>query len=198
MTTEQIHASLDAMLENPKSKNFLNHLVRNYMPITNVGKVWETPKGDFKCVLTKEPLFSSQDILEGIHTEEFKTQFMDNLKSMFDDNAQISSPMIKLIGDRKMGVTGKETTTYMSYQGFQEFYDWVITKALKGDKHMNWLLGSIRRDSFIKRAENIQDSDVQAKVKNINTAKDRSATFSLGDTNDALSKLKEKLEKEGK
>ena len=80
MNQEEIHVSLDAMLANPKSKNFLNHLVRSYMPITNVEKVWETPKGDFKCVLTKEQLFSSQDILEGIHTEEFKTQFMDNLK----------------------------------------------------------------------------------------------------------------------
>ena len=198
MNQEQIHASLDKMLDNPKSKNFLNHLVRSYMPITSVEKVWETPKGDFKCVLTREPLFSSQDILEGIHTEEFKSQFMSNLKNMFSENAKVESPIAKLIGDRKMGVTGKETTTYMSYQGFQEFYDWVITKALKGDKHMNWLLGSIRRESFIKRAENIQDSDVQAKVQNINTAKNRTATFSLGDAGDVLSKLKEKLEKEGK
>jgi hypothetical protein len=194
MNQEEIHVSLDAMLANPKSKNFLNHLVRSYMPITNVEKVWETPKGDFKCVLTKEELFSSQDILEGIHTEEFKTQFMDNLKTMFDENAKQESPMIKLIGDRKMGVTGKETTTFMSYQGFQSFYDWVITKSLKGDKHINWLIGNIRRESFVNRAENIADSDVQNKVKNINNSKNRTATFSLGDASEALLKLKEKME----
>jgi hypothetical protein len=30
MNQEQIHASLDKMLANPKSRNFLNHLVRKY------------------------------------------------------------------------------------------------------------------------------------------------------------------------
>jgi hypothetical protein len=58
MTKEQIHASLDKMLENPKAKNFLNHLVRSYMPVTNVIKVMDKPEKDFKCVLTREPLVS--------------------------------------------------------------------------------------------------------------------------------------------
>ncbi len=30
MTKEQIETSLDAMLENPKAKTFLNHLVRAF------------------------------------------------------------------------------------------------------------------------------------------------------------------------
>jgi hypothetical protein len=47
MSQEKIHASLDAMLENPKAKTFLNHLIRSYMPITNVEKVWDTPKSNF-------------------------------------------------------------------------------------------------------------------------------------------------------
>ena len=198
MNQEQIHASLDKMLDNPKSKNFLNHLVRSYLPITRVEKVLETPKGDFKCVLTREPLFSSQDILEGIHTEEFKSKFMRNLKNMFNENGKGESPIAKLIGDRKMGITGKDTNTFMSYQSFQIFYDWLITKALKGDKHINWLLGSIRRESFIKRAESIDDVDVQQKINKINSFKNRTATFTLGDSSSALLKLKEQLEKEEK
>jgi hypothetical protein len=195
MTPEQIHASLDNMLANPKSKNFLNHLVRAYMPVSNVEKVWNTPTGDFKCVLTREQLFSAQDILDGIQTEEFKSTFMDGLKSMFDENAKKTNPIAELIGDKKMGLTGKDTTTFMTVEAFQTFCDWVITKALKGDKHINWLIGGINRNSFLKRAENIQDGDVQKRVNNINNAKNKTATYTLGDASEALLKLKEKLEK---
>ena len=199
MSQEQIHSSLDKMLENPKTRNFLNHIVRSYMPISNVTKVDEKPKGEFKCVITRDELFSLGDILEGIETEQLKNDFMSNLKAMFDEKADKTSPMIKLIGDRKLGVTGKDTTTFMSYATFQEFYNWVVTKALKGDKHMNWLLKSIRHSNLIERAENIQDSDVQKKVNNFKKANAvaKTATFTLADSTDVLSQLKAKLEANG-
>lgn len=194
MTSEEIHSSLDKMLENPKAKTFLNHLVRSYVPITNVEKVFDRPTGDFKCVLTKDTLFSIQDIFEGIQTDEFKANFMSNLKSMFDENVDKTSPMAKLIGEKKMGVTGKDTTTFMSYSAFQDFYNWVITKSLKGDKHINWLLGSIRRSTFIKRAENIDDVELQNKINKVN--KKSTSTFTLGEASDVLSNLKKKLDGE--
>lgn len=196
MNQEQIHASLDAMLANPKSKNFLNHLVRAYMPITNVEKVLETPKGDFKCLLTRDKLISTQEILEGVKTEEFKADLMTSLKNMFDEKADKTTAMAKLIGEKKLAVTGKDTTTFMSYPAFQEFYNWVITKSLKGDKHINWLLGSIRRASFIERAESINDSEVQTKIKNIKKQGTpmKTTTISLGETSDVLSKLKAAME----
>jgi hypothetical protein len=198
MTQEQIHASLDKMLENPKSKNFLNHLVRSYLPINKVEKVWDKPSGDFKCALTRESLISVQEILEGVKTEEFKENLMKQMKSMFDENPEKRTAMDELVGDKKLGVTGKDTTTYMGYLTFQAFYDWVVTKSLKGDKHINWLLGSIRRESFVKRAENINDSGVQAKVKKIEKQKNNTATFTLGEANDVLAKIKAKMLKEGK
>jgi len=196
MTQEEIHSILDKMLENPKSKTFINHLVRAYMPITNIQEVMDQPKGDFKCVITKDSLFSAQDIFEGIQTEEFKANFMNNLKSMFDEKADKTSPIAKLVGEKNMGVTGKDTTTFMSYLAFQEFYNWVITKSLKGDKHINWLLGSIKRSSFIERAENIQDVDVQNKIVNMKKKKPVT-TFTLGDASDILSKLKKQMDSDG-
>ena len=193
MNQEQIHASLDKMLANPKSRNFLNHLVRAYMPISNVEKVWDIPEKDFKCVLTREQLFSVGDIMKGIQTEEFKADFMTHLKSIFSED-KVENPIAKLIGEKKMGVTGKDTTTYMSYPAFQEFYNWVITKSLNGDKHINWLLGSIRRASFIERAEKIQDAVVQKKVENLKKVVISKSSYTLGDASDVLSKLKAKLE----
>jgi len=192
MTSEQIHASLDKMLANPKTKNFINHLVRSYIPVSNIEKVLETPKGDFKCVITKEVLVSVQSIFEGMDTEEFKKDFTEHLKSMFSEE-KLETPMSKLLGDKKLGFTGKDTTTYMSYTATQEFYNWVITKSLKGDKHINWLLGSVNRNTFIKRASNIEDQDVQKKVTNLKRVSGVS-TYSLGDATDVLSKLKAKLD----
>ena len=200
MTQEQIHASLDKMLADQKSRNFLNHLVRAYMPITNVEKVWDKPKSEIKCAISRDTLISVQEILDGLHTEEFKNDTMTYLKSMFDEKADRTTPVAKLIGEKKLGVTGKETTTFMSYPVFQEFYNWVITKSLKGDKHINWLLGSIRRTSFMDRAAKINDATVQEKVSNFkkHSKKVNTATFTLADSNDALAKLKNKLESEGK
>jgi hypothetical protein len=194
MTTEQIHTTLDKMLEDPKAKTFLNHLVRSYMPVSQIEKVWDKPEGIFKCVISRDELISTQEILEGIHTEEFKTNMMTSLKGMFDDNVDKTSPMVKLMADKKMGVTGKGTTTFMSYPVAQEFYNWIITKSLKGDKHINWLLGSIRRASFIERGGTIQDKEVQAKIVKLTKTTKSTATFTLGDSNDGLMKLKALME----
>ena len=194
MTTEEIHSSLDKMLESHKSKIFLNHLVKAYMPISNVEKVIDKPEGGFKCVISKDDLVSVNEILEGIQTEEFKNNLMKSMKTMFDDNADKTTAMSKLIGDKKLGVTGKDTTTYMSVPIAQEFFNWVITKSLKGDKHINWLLGNIRRESFLKRAKNINDEKVQSTVRKLEKKVDRTATFTLGDANGALAQLKAKMQ----
>ena len=195
MTVEEIHSSLDKMLENPKSKNFLNHLVRSYIPVSKIEKVWNKPEGEFKCAISKDDLFSVQDIFEGIQTEEFKNDLMKSMKTMFDENADKTTPMAKLIGDKKLGVTGKGTTTYMSLPVAQEFFNWVITKSLKDDKHINWLLGNIRRESFVGRAKNINDDKVQSTISKLEKKADRTATFTLGDANGALAQLKAKMEK---
>lgn len=185
MTVKEIHESLDQLLSNPKSKNFLNHLVKAYFPITNVDKVWEKPKGSFKCVLTKEELFSAQDILEGIRTKEFEEDFMNNIKLVFTENFDNSHPLVKLIGERKMGVTGKDTNTYMSYPSMQEFYNWVLTKSLQGDKHINWLLSSIRKEDKI-------EGPSQKKTTNAKSQISTTGSFTLGEL-DSFKKLKDKF-----
>lgn len=198
MTNEEIFKALDEMLTNPKKKNFLNHLVRSYMPISNVRKVDITPKSSFKCVLTGEKLFSLNDILEGAQTEQFKIDFMASLKAMFDENAEKINPYLSIVEGKELAVTGKETTTFMSYPAFQTFYDWVITKSLNNDKHINWLLGSIRRETFFKRAESLNDPSLNEIVKrmkgNNGKPKIKPTSYSLGDVNDVLSQLKAKME----
>lgn len=198
MTQEQIYTYFDNMLENPKSRNFLNHLVKSYMPISNITKVIDKPEGEFKCVITRVELISTQEILEGIHTEEFKADVMKSLKTMFDDNADKIAPMTNLIGEKKMGVTGKNTTTFLSVSVANELINWVMTKVLKGDKHINWLIGGIKHSSFVKRASSSNDNDLKIRAEKIAEKNDRTAKYQLGDGNDALSALKAKLEKSEK
>jgi hypothetical protein len=194
MNKQEIFEKLDGMLTDSKKRNFLNHLVRSYVPSSKVEKVFDKPKGTFKCVLTNSELFSIQDILEGTQTEEFKKNFFDSLKLALDDKAPNITPIKKLIGDRKLGVSGEKTTTFMSLDVFLEFFDWVITKSLIGDKHINWLLGDIRRESFLERAKQIGDENIQNRVKKLEPKK-HGATYSLGEASEVLLKLKESLEK---
>ncbi len=155
MTTEDIYTNLDNMLLNPKAKTFINHLVRSYMPISNLSSVVGTPSGSYKCVITGEQL-----------------------------------------SENNVGVTGKNTTTFMSVYGNKCFTDWVTTKALKGDKHINWLIKSIKHSST-PIAENINDSIVQEKIKKL-TKNKNVAGYTLGDSSDVLAKLKASLESKGK
>jgi hypothetical protein len=194
MNKQEITTKLDEMLSEPKKRNFLNHLVRSYVPISKVEKVFDAPKESFVCVLTGDKLFSINEILEEIQTENFKKELFDGLKIALDDKTSSITPIKKLIGDRKLAVTGEKTTTFMSIEVYLEFFDWVITKSLKGDKHINWLLGDIRREVFLDRAKQIDDEKIQNKVKKIEPKK-LGATYSLGDASDALLKLKEQLEK---
>jgi hypothetical protein len=193
MTQEEVHASLDAMLENQKSRNFLNHLVRAYMPVSNIEKVINKPEGDFKCAISREQLISTQEILDGVRTEEFKTDLMTSLKNMFDDKADKTTAMAKFIGEKKVGVTGKGTTTFLSVPVAQELVNWVMTKALSGDKHINWLIGSIKHASFMNRAASLNEKS-KDKLEKIAEKNDRTAKYQLGDANGALAALKAKLE----
>lgn len=192
MTKEEVYASLDKMLENNKSRNFFNHLIRSYIPTSNIKNVLDKPEGDFKCAISTDSLISTQEILEGINTEEFKADMMTSLKTIFDDKADKTTPMAKLIGEKKLGVTGKDTTTFLSTQVAQDLVDWVMTKILIGDKHINWLMGSINQSSFGRKVKS--SNTPQKKVEKTIGQNDRTAKFQLGDTNGALAALKSKLE----
>lgn len=193
MTSEQINKKLDDLYADKKARNFFNHLVRAYFPVNKVEKIFSKPRGPFKCVLTNENLISTSELLAGINTKEFQDDFHTHLKTMFDASTSAEHPMTKLIGERKMGVSTKDTTTNMAFSTFQLFYDWVVTKMLMGDKHINWLLKDITRNDFMDRAETINNPILQKKVKNVKKTQVKQATYTLGDF-DALRALKAKME----
>lgn len=191
------HAKLDKLFENKKARSFLNHLIRAYVPMSNVEAVWEKPSGKFKCALTNEPLITCEEIMEMAMTHEYQQDFLEKLKTIFHEDVQENHPLKKSVdNERMLGVIGENTDTYMSYPAFQDFYTWVLRKMLEGDKHINWLLGGINKEELIERAEIIADTPETKKtvdrIKNV--SQNRSVTR-LGDL-PALQALKEKFESE--
>lgn len=64
MNKEEIFKKLDEMLVDKTKISFLNHLVRSYLPTNKIKKVFDRPKGAFKCVITNVELYSIDDILK--------------------------------------------------------------------------------------------------------------------------------------
>lgn len=196
MKIEQVHNKLDELLKNPKSKNFLNHLVKSYLPISNTKKVMVKPSSDFKCAITGVDLISVNEIMDELNVINSKlkvdTNLTPSIKTTFDENGDFTPETLEIIGNKKIGVTGKDTRTYMSIQASQEFFKWVTIKVLEGDKHINWLMLSIKHYNSVKKPE------VKKEIKKVVEKNDGRAKYQIGDLNDSLSKLKIKLEKEGK
>lgn len=195
MSREDIFKQLDEIYDNKKARNFLNHLVRAYFPNDKVEKVFIKPKGNFKCVVTKDKLVSVNHILNGVESEEFKNDFFQYMHNMFNPNVQAEAPIVKLMDGKHLAVQGSNTTTYMSSQTYVVFYDWVLTRFMKGDKHIAWLLKDINKDKFVDRAESLEDEEVQKIIKKKRKKEGGNrATFALGDLA-ALQELKNKMEK---
>lgn len=196
MENNRIHKKLDELFENPQSKNFLNHLIRAYLPISKSVKVMEKPEKKFRCVLTNAPLISISEALNGMDSEEFKSDFNNHINAFMDGDASVQDPISNMLKGRVLGFTGEDTTTYMSNEAYQEFYNWVVSKMLSGDKHINWLINSMQKEEFVNRAESVATDDGQKKAlaaikKSIMSHK--KATTTLGDLG-VLQQLKEQLE----
>jgi hypothetical protein len=143
-------------------------------------------------------LCSVSEVMSTLESEEYKEAFFKNLKNVLSDKDADRNVVSKLLGDKKLAVTGKDTTTYMALPTFFVFYDWVITKSLTGNKHINWLLGGIRHQTFLERAEKIANGELQEKVNKMKKTDSgtKRASFTLADVNNGLAALKAKMEAE--
>lgn len=177
-----------------KSKSFVLHLIRAYLPVDKCQKVFSIKAADvpkFKCALTNAKLISVCEVLEGIQSEEFKSTFMDSLKIQVDENGkQIphEPAILKVTQGKILGWQGKDTNTYLCQEAIQELYNWTATKMLQGDGKINWTIRSMQPQQ--PKRDN-KTSTKNAYVKQ--TVKP--ATASLGD-NDALQALKNKFKEQ--
>jgi hypothetical protein len=201
MTSEQIHEKLDNMYNGTGSRNFINHMIRAYFPTSKVEKVWETPKGKFRCAITNEPLFSVNDAFVVINSDDTKKAFMENMKQMVIEPEKPFKALNSAIKDglknRKMGVTGDKTDTYLALPVYHEFFSWLTNKILAGDKHINWVLRQMRDDVIINKLAEVLPEGEKEKAEVLRKVVQKPKSATLGDL-DVLQQLKAKLEAEGK
>jgi hypothetical protein len=200
MTREEINARLEEMYRGEKSKKFLDHLIRAYFPVNKVEKVWDKPKGRFKCAITNLSLVSVQEAFEVQSSKEYFNDMMNHIKSGFSGNTEeIEHPNIKAFGDRKMGLTSKDTDTFLAFPVYQVFYDWLVNKLFKGDKHIYWILKQIQADMFFDKVRKVSDNKKQTEndIKKVKKVFQKRKVTTFGDL-EALQRIKAELEKEEK
>ena len=191
MIEKEINDRLDEMYRGEKSKKFLTHLIRAYFPVGKIEKVWDKPKGRFRCAITNEPLISIEEAYQVVSGKDYFDKTMAHIKSGFsDDSEKVEHPAIIAFGKRKMGVTTEDTDTFLSMPVYSVFYSWLVTKLLNGDKHINWLLRQMQDDMFFDKVKSLSPEKGKKDYKK-QIEKPKTATF--GDL-DALQKLKVQME----
>jgi hypothetical protein len=191
MAKNRTHEKLEKLYADKKARNFINHLIRSYVPMNKVKPL--AVKREVKCVLSNQPLISVVELCEiiGEDTPEGK-EFLSNVPNIMKEGDDRYTVDESLLGRKSLGVQAQGTDTNMSYEAYQAFYDWVVTKMLMGDKHINWVLGKVNKNKFYERADGIDNEELQEKLKK-SSPKSNKATYTIGDLG-VLQALKKKME----
>lgn len=188
------------LYENEKSKGFVNHLIRAYLPIHKISKVWDWEKGQkHKCSVCGQKLISIGELMEATRKPEFMETFMDNMKKMVNEEEikREDNPYIKVVGkDKVQGFTGQKTDTCMCMRCSQDLLNLVTNGMLCGDKNLNYQVKQMQRDSVFQQFDDSPaiDDEAKAKVKEIKKRVDKDKKITtLGDLQ-VLQDLKKKME----
>lgn len=193
--------AVQKLYEDPKSKNFVNHLIRAYLPVYKPQKVWTFPdKNPHKCNVC------SHDLID-IDTAFTRLQNSQNLAADFADQIrkQINGEEIKyedhfmvknVTHGAVLAFQGEKTTTYLCQGCIKDLLDLVTTNLLMGDKNIAWITKQMQRDQIFShfRESPALDQEDKKEVEVIEKkAAKRKATF--GDI-EVLQQLKAKMEAE--
>lgn len=177
--TEEIIKKLDEMYENPKSKGFVNHMIKSYSYLKNVNKLENSVKALFTCSLTNKRLVSINEISKSELTEDVIKSFDFDLSSMIKGQKDSTSFTNEYKGKR-IAFTSNETTTYISYEALVGLLAWIDLKLEAKDKNIFWLVNSVKP----------RKSELELRGY-------KKPTTTLGEL-DSLQKLKLQFEKNGR
>ena len=129
-----IYNKLNKLYEDKKSRNFVLHLIANYLPFDNSRKVYSLAK-KAKCSLTNQPLIGVYDAMELIQ-KITPNQIKDDIRSVI--NGKLVEPIYKqVLNGRALAWTGKKTDTMLTSETIAELYEFTTKKMMQGDKVMN-------------------------------------------------------------
>ena len=201
-STQKIITNLNRLYDNPKSKNFVLHLVRAYLPLNKAKKVFTKPENmkKFKCALTNHKMISVDELFAIMNGQEYKDGFMEDLKfnvGLTEAPENYKPLMVQLAKERIMGYQGEETSTYMCSEAIQALFQWVTNMLLKGDGKINWTIRKMRTDGFGTKESGTIDNKFKSgsplKKPKFNNKPPKRANMKLGDLG-ILDELKAKME----
>jgi hypothetical protein len=154
MTDNEIYNKIENMYDDEKSKKFIIHLIYSYCPVEKVEKVWHPVKG-MKCCITGQSLMSVDETLGLMHDDAYMQEYMENLKRSIAGEPMVNTALLNYTKGRILGFTGKDTKTFMCEQSVQQFYNFISTRMIKGDRTIN---GIIKRQ-IIERGKELDEKN---------------------------------------
>lgn len=117
---------LNKLYGDEKTKKFVVHLIRAYLPATKVKTLDKWEKGQkHKCVICKTPLVTQLELI---------SKSFDTIANDTTDNLKKS-----LVG-KEAAFIGEKTTTCMCGKCVADLLGFVLSKLNEGDKHMAWVV----------------------------------------------------------
>jgi hypothetical protein len=195
--------AIEKLYDDPKSRNFVNHLIMSYLPIHKATKVlgFEDNLTTHKCNVCNHELIDASTVITRMH--DSKEYMSDTIEHMMkgvrgEEVAHEDIPIIKHITHGAiMAWTGEKTNTYLCLDCVKGLLEMVTNKLLQGDKNIIWITSKMRRSEVFNHfTENpILDEAEKEKVHQIQKAVEKKKTVTFGDL-DVLQKLKAKMEAE--
>lgn len=192
---------IQKLYEDPKSRNFVNHLIRSYLPVFKPQKVWAFEDNKpHKCNVCNHELIDLGTVIGRMQSsDEFTKAMIEDMRKglsgeeiKYEDRAIIKHITHGAI----MAWKGEKTTTYLCQDCIKNLLDLVTTGILMGDKNLTWIVNQTRRDQVFNtfKESPVIDEEEKKKVEVIKKKADQKK-MTLGDLG-VLQALKEKMEKE--
>lgn len=196
---------IQKLYEDPKSKNFVNHLIRAYLPINKATKVWEfeDKSSPHRCNICGHDLIDVSTVMGRVmSSEDFMKDSMDQLRREVIDGEKIEREDRAIIKHITHGAIqawqGEKTTTYLCVDCIKELFDFVASGLLQGDKNIVWLTNQMRRDqvfTHFKESPSLNENDKKEAQEIQKKIEKKKVTF--GDL-EVLQNLRAKMEEDQK
>lgn len=203
-------SKIEKLYGNDKAKGFVNHLIKAYMPISKITKVFEFKKGQTKkCNVCSQKLLSIEESLEAYrdNQEVIVNDMMSRMKEeaqAYLDKTEVKpktdNPIVKHVAKgRVLAFTGEKTDTCLCFQCSQDLLEMVQSGLLMDDKNIVYQVNQIQRNQFFNRFDENPELTKHQKetAKEIKKRVDKKKTATLGDLG-VLQQLKEQMEKDKK
>lgn len=191
MNSESIKSRLTNLLEKDRSKRFIEHIIKSYIPPHEIEKVYEEPGDKFVCAITNENLISLNEGKKKFDESNEKEKFDDCEEKMFLDGGYSEHPFNKKIDGREMGVTSNISETYISYPTFLVLYEWAVKEYFKGNKKIKRVLRN-EEDAMLTKAKEFRETDKSMNTELSKIESEKRTTTTLGDL-DQLKELRDKF-----